>query len=737
MGGKSVEREVSFNSGRTICDHLDTSCYTAVPIFQRNDGALFLLPWHFLHRGKISDFEHRLHTEAQSLTWDSLKQLMDFAYIAMHGHYAEDGTMQGMLEVLGIPYLGSKVLASALGMDKSMHKTFLKACGIRVPHGITLTPHDITTYANNHDALIALLHTTGITLPCIVKPALEGSSLGVTIVHTTDTLIPALEHACAIDPFTKQKVLIEEKIEGMEFTCVSMIDYRTGEWIALPPTEIVPEAAHGLYDYEQKYMPGRALKCTPARCSPEITLAITHTCIAASKALGFTTLSRIDGFVTNTGEIVIIDPNTLSGMAPSSYIFNQAAEYGMSHTDFINYLITTELSAYNMLDNAMQTKSLSNTSTTPSRLRVAVLLGGATSEREISLESGRNVVYKLSPHMYDVIPVFVDDATQLYQLTHAQLVRGSTKEIKRMLQETARIAWNDLPNIADFVFIALHGGKGENGSIQGALEMLGLPYNGSGVLASALCMDKYRTTQYLAQQGFDVPRSLLVDQHLWDAHNTVIFNTITRDLGFPCIIKPHDDGCSTMVKKINAAEELSGAIDQFFATGRISVLIEEYINGMELTVGVIGNGTARALPPSKTVVSADILSLEEKFLPGAGENLTPAPLPDVDIHCVQQTMEKVYQAVGCAGYARIDCFFQSAEQSPTGKKRVVVLEINSLPGLTPATCIFHQAAEVGMRPMDFINVIINLGLEHHATHKNNADYCAAPCNDTKPWSTTE
>ena len=117
MGGRSIEREVSFNSGRTICDHLDSSRYTITPIFQTEDGKLYLLPWKFLHRGKISDFLHRLNTEAEVITWDVLKKRVDFVYVALHGRYGEDGILQGTLEVLGIPYLGSKVFGSALGME--------------------------------------------------------------------------------------------------------------------------------------------------------------------------------------------------------------------------------------------------------------------------------------------------------------------------------------------------------------------------------------------------------------------------------------------------------------------------------------------------------------------------------------------------------------------------------------------------------------------------------------------
>src|ERR1700740_23965 len=101
MGGKSIEHEVSFNSGRTICDHLDTSRYEIIPLYQTRTGLLYILPWHFLHRGKTTDFEHRLHNQASSVSWDQLKNIIDFVYIATHGRYAEDGTLQGILEIMG------------------------------------------------------------------------------------------------------------------------------------------------------------------------------------------------------------------------------------------------------------------------------------------------------------------------------------------------------------------------------------------------------------------------------------------------------------------------------------------------------------------------------------------------------------------------------------------------------------------------------------------------------------
>lgn len=713
MGGKSIEREVSFNSGRTICDHLDTMRYDIVPLFQTTSNELFILPWHFLHRGKISDFVHRLASQAEQIKWDDLKQRVDFIYIAVHGRYAEDGTLQGFLEVLGIPYLGSKVFGSALGMDKSMQKKFLSMQGIATPNGITLAPDQIINFALHESEIKEQLRAKKITMPYVVKPHKEGSSLGVSIVRSDDRLEDALQKACFADPHHAQAALIEEKIEGMEFSCITVTDYKTNQIIALPPTEVVADPAVGIFDYEQKYMPGRAMEFTPARTSPEIISNIQNTCIATMHALQMSNLARIDGFVKPDGTVVVVDPNTLSGMAPASFLFREAAHQNMSHTHLINHLIETELHAYGVLDSLLAQEKKDTQTMNTKKIRVGILMGGASNEREISLESGRNITYKLSPQKYEPLPLFISSAMELFPLTSQLLVLNSTAQIEKAINQKTKIAWHDLPQLVDFIFIGLHGGSGENGAVQGTLEMLGVPYNGSSVLASALCMDKYKTTQFLKAHGFDVPESILVNKDAWHTNKSNTLKTIGAILPLPLIVKPHDDGCSVMVQKIKKETDLETAIELIFANGKEHALVEECVTGMELTVGVVGNQTPCALPPSQAVCASGILSIEEKFLPGAGENQTPAPLPAETLHLVQRTMENVFKAVGAKGYARIDCFYQDAAHSKTKKERVIILEINTLPGMTPATCIFHQAAEVGIKPMDFIDLIITLGLEEH------------------------
>ncbi|MEX0939766.1 MAG: hypothetical protein WDZ41_00225 [Candidatus Babeliales bacterium] len=706
MGGKSKEREVSFNSGRTICDHLDTLCYEIIPLFQIQTGSVFILPWSFLHRGKISDFEYRLAKEAKPICWDDLKNIVDFIYIAMHGRYAEDGILQGLLEILNIPYLGSKVFASAVGMDKIMQKMILKDHGIGVARDICVMPDEI----GNIDLIFERLKKAAISFPCIVKPHKEGSSLGMTVVNTREALLPALQYALSVTE-KNQPLLIEEKINGMEFSCIVITDWQTGKFVPLAPTEIVTPENIQFFDYEQKYMPGKSLQFTPARCSDNDTLKIKKICLEVMHVLEFKNYGRIDGFLTPDKKIIIIDPNTFSGAAPSSFLFKQAAEHNLNHTQLINHLIKTELKNYGIgIDLVDENKKEKKSKP---KLRIAVLMGGQSNEKEISLESGRNVIYKLSPEKYNPIPFFVNNHLELFQLDARQLVCNSTKEIVEQLDQTQRVKWHDLSKRVDFVFIALHGGHGENGCVQGMLEMLDLPYNGSSIFTSALCINKFKTNQLLKNRGFAVPKAVLISKKEWLANSGACITKIKSVMDFPCIIKPHDDGCSVLVFKAISENELIKAIETIIKTDKSYVLIEECVVGMELTGAVIGNKEPRALPPSQTVVVKDILSIEEKFLPGKGENLTPAPLAEDELLFIQQTLQKVYKTVDCKGYARIDCFYQNAATSPNGEPRLVILEINTLPGLTPATCIFHQAAEIGLRPMEFIDLIIQFGLQEH------------------------
>ena len=696
FGGRSIEREVSFNSGRTICDHLDTDLFEVISIFQRATGELYIIPWSFVRRGKISDFEQRLSSEATLIAWDDLSSLVDFVYIALHGKYGEDGRVQAMLELFKIPYLGSKVFGSSIGMNRIVHDQFLRAAGVNVPNGFSLEVSEITAF--DAHKVEALMQERLLQFPLVIKPISEGSSFGVFVVKNMQELEKKLLISAFIAGKKGQPVLIEEKLEGWEFNCVLITDYLTGEIVPLPPTEIVLVDGKEIFDYEQKYMPGKVNERTPPRCEDSIIKKIQHECARAMKALYFSNMARIDGFVTKDNKIVIIDSNPLSGMGPATLLFRQAVEAGMTHSELINHLIKTDLKTYKIttqkacdMDNQEKTK-------------VAVLFGGPTAEREVSFDSGRNVAYKLSGKKYEVTPVYVNRDMKLFALDYRLLTHSSTREVEGNLENAQPLKWSDLARDFDFVFLGLHGGPGENGIVQGSLEMLQIPYNGSSVFTSALCMDKYRSGQFLKQKGFHTPDATLLHRDDWQDR--------IKDITFPCVVKPNDDGCSVLVAVARSHEDLIAHLNLIFAD-REYALVEGLIQGMELTVGVVGNDLPHALVPSETVSRGDILSVEEKFLPGAGENQTPARLSSQTLLFVRQELEKIYKALGCKGYARIDCFYQNEHQSPTGSERVIFLECNSLPALTPATCLYHQAAEEGLRPFDLLDKIIQLGFEEH------------------------
>ncbi|MBP7854697.1 ATP-grasp domain-containing protein [Candidatus Babeliales bacterium] len=707
FGGKSIEREVSFNSGRTICDHLDSQLFQILPIFQTVLGDLYILPWSFVHRGKIADFEQRLETQAKKIYWDDLPSLIDFAYIAMHGKYAEDGRLQAILELFKIPYLGTKIFGSALGMNKILQNKYLKMHDIAYPKGFSLTIEQVVNASEK--LLQKLMENNDVSFPVVIKPQAEGSSIGVFVAHDYNQLLVAIKKSCFITDDYGQDIMIEEKLQGMEFNAIVITDRNSGELIVLPPTEIMYKSGQEIFDYHHKYLPGAANKRTPAQCDPVALQNIKDVCKKTMQALHFSNIARIDGFLTFDGRIVILDSNPISGMGPSSFVFRQAAEVGISHSQLINHLIKTELKQYHMEKNNHEIMQ-------QARIKIVVLFGGSSNEKEISLESGRNVCYKLSSEKYEVIPVFVDGMMRLFPISQQLLVSTSTQEIQNKLNIDHQIRWTDLKSKADFVFNALHGGPGENGIVQGTLEMLEIPYNGPSVFASALCMDKFKTAQFLQVQGFDVPQGFLFAKSDFEQRCLAQLDQFLQKIVMPCIIKPHDDGCSVMVSLVNTRDELLQKSEFMFQTKNF-VLIEEYLIGMELTVGVVGNKQPRALAPSQSIAKKGLLSLEEKFLPGAGENQTPALLPEQDIVLVQDTMVRAYQAIGCQGYSRIDCFFQNEHQSPTGKKRVVVLEFNTLPALTPATCLFHQAAEEGLRPMELLDEIIQLGLQAHRPYQ--------------------
>ncbi|MBW2561083.1 MAG: D-alanine--D-alanine ligase [Deltaproteobacteria bacterium] len=328
LGGMSSEKEVSLNSGRNVYDNLDRERYEPVPIFMDGGGGLWIIPWQLVSQNTTTDISDHLEGDARRISYEGLRDEIDFAFISLHGKYGDDGCIQGLLEILGIPYTGPGVLASALGMDKSAQQKILKAAGMDVPESMVVGEDE---WLKDKEGVRQRI-TDAFTIPFVVKPIREGSSMGVTIVRDPDMIEDAMAGAFEWD----RAALVEEYLEGIEFSCIVLED-EEGPAI-LGVTEIHPQS--DFYSYDDKYMPGRCSKFTPPRNIPaDVVDRIKASVIKAFETLGFRSYGRIDGFILADGRVLITDPNSSSGMAPSSFFFEQAAEAGMLPSMILTELI--------------------------------------------------------------------------------------------------------------------------------------------------------------------------------------------------------------------------------------------------------------------------------------------------------------------------------------------------------------------------------------------------------------
>jgi D-alanine--D-alanine ligase len=691
MGGASLEKEVSFNSGRTIYDYLEKEMYNAIPIFITEKQEIYLLPWQFLYRGKISDFENRLEGEAQLIPWHELSLHIDFAFLALHGKYGEDGCMQGLLELLKIPYSGSSILSSALSTNKLFINKLLASQNITVPEEIRIKKKE-----NYNKEIIEkfLLKKKKV----IIKPGHEGSSIGVSRAENYMEFEKGFQYAKFING-CEQDVLIQEYIEGKEFSIVAL--EQNNEWIIFDPTEI--EFNKTFFTYEEKYLPGAISKYTPARFSSNIISLIKETIKNIIRLIEPQDIIRMDGILQETTDkLYIIDINSFPGTAPNSFTFIQAAQKGITPANFINRLLQNSLEK-----KTIPLKIIKKKLHEEKKLKIAIILGGISNEKEISLESGRNVFYKLPESIYNKTVVFFAENKKFYRLHVRQIVKDTTQEIENSILPEDEIPFSSFKELFDFIFIGLHGGEGEDGTMQKKLEIEGIPFNGSTSAASKLCMNKHETLLLLEKAGMETTKRLLINKK--NSKEEIIKKIeiiFAKTKNF--IIKPNDDGCSALVFFAKEIDELLKLSTLIFES-KEECLIEEYIDDRELTVGILGNKENNTvLPITEAKKSKTLLSLEEKFLPGAGENITPAEFNDDDKIKIQKTIKKAYEAIGCDGYARIDCFWKSEE------KKLIILECNSLPALTPATCFFHQTAELDITPTETLEYIIYLGLVKHS-----------------------
>jgi len=286
--------------------------------------------------------------------------------------------------------------------------------------------------------------------------------------------------------------------------------------------------------------------------------------------------------------------------------------------------------------------------------RVAVLYGGMSAEREVSLSTGRQVIVALREAGYDVVPIEVKD------------------DLRAVIA-----ALDPRP---EAVFNALHGRFGEDGAIQGVLDWLGIPYTHSGVRASALAMDKVAAKAVLAAHGLPVPRGAVID---------IATLEHADPMALPYVVKPINEGSSVGVEIMRVGDNRRASVAAGWKFGN-AALVEEYVPGRDLTVGVMGE---RALAVTDIIPNTAFYDYEAKYAEGGSRHVVPAEIhPDVYARALDVALA-AHRALGCRGATRSDFRYDDTAGEPG---RLVLLEVNTQPGLTPTSLLPEQAAHLGM-----------------------------------------
>ncbi len=800
-GGPSLERGISLNSARSVCDHLHSDEIEVLPIYFDHHKNAFQISRSQLYSNTPSDFDFKLQQSAKPLSKSGFSRFLksvDLAFPVMHGSFGEDGQIQKICEQNGCPYAGSPVTACKRAFDKYEANEFIKKNGFYTYPSVILKSH-----LTDHKKILTKFFNEHKIKRAVVKPATGGSSIGVYSISTVDE---ALEKVHEL--FSKRvdtRVVVEPFCKGVEFTVI-ILENRFGMPVAVLPTEMeLDYIDHQIFDYRKKYLATRNVTyhCPPRFDDKTIELIQTQA-EQLFKTLGMRDFARFDGWLLLDGKIWFSDFNPISGMEQNSFLFQQTSQIGMSHRDLLRYIVKNTCRRYNIKFPQSPHATRGSCSTTAPRDQkellhnrptrpegaapqsVHVLFGGRTAERQVSVMSGTNVWLKLrNSNIYNPKPYFLDMEHNVWRLPYSMTLNHTVEEIqascknaekdeKRLQYLKAKVinklnteegeiteelflpekmSLQDFIKRSDFVFIGLHGGIGEDGTFQKMLEDAKVPFNGSGSIASRLCMDKYETgnaIKKLKSDGiYSAPRKL-VDVKIFRKYKSLDYKRYWRELtmelgGNSIITKPQGDGCSAGIARLYSASDLERYIshvlkgtelipnktlknqhgiiemphcamekvmfEQFVITDKVRVIGNKLkwqtkTNWIEITVGVIEKeGEMHAMQPSITVAIGNILTLEEKFQGGTGVNITPPPSDYVKpnaVKKVKERIEKVAKVLGIEGYARIDAFMHIK----TGE--LIIIEANSTPGLTPSTVIYHQALEEKppIYPMQFLEDVI-------------------------------
>lgn len=359
--------------------------------------------------------------------------------------------------------------------------------------------------------------------------------------------------------------------------------------------------------------------------------------------------------------------------------------------------------------------------------RVVVLFGGRSGEHEVSLNSAATVIAALDKEKYEVVPVAITrEGRWLAGVTPTQVMVGADRD---------KLSWPDTPGGSEPVFLPadpnfrglavlgkerpgevagdvdvvipiLHGTYGEDGTVQGLLELANVPYVGAGVLGSALGMDKVLMKTVLAQHGLPQARFISCLRGDWESDPEAMISSVEQNLGYPCFIKPANLGSSVGITKARQRDELVRGMDLAARYDR-KIIVEEFIKAREVEVSVLGNDDPVASLPGEIIPLKEFYDYEAKYVDGLSNLIVPADLPKETITRLQELAVAVFSALDCAGMARVDFFIRQ----PDGE--VLVNEINTIPGFTKFSMYPKLWEASGIAYRELLDRLIDLAIQRH------------------------
>ena len=352
------------------------------------------------------------------------------------------------------------------------------------------------------------------------------------------------------------------------------------------------------------------------------------------------------------------------------------------------------------------------------KMCVVLLFGGMSSEHEVSRVSVGNFVNNIDREKYEVLTVGITkEGRWLYtEATAAQMADGSWEELAGNMAcvispdraDHGMILFTPEGHVekvhVDVVIPVLHGLWGEDGTVQGLLELAGIPYVGCGVLASAVCMDKAVANALFEANGVPHTRWLAADR--WEIESDLegVCEGVEKKLGWPVFVKPANAGSSVGISKVSSRDELKKAIDLALENDR-KVVFEAFVDGQEVECAVIGSDPAVATRPGEILAGAEFYTYDDKYKNGVSQTVIPAHLPEEKLDEVKTYAAMAYTALGCEGLARCDFFVEK----DTG--RVLINEINTLPGFTPISMYPKLMEHEGIPVPALMDRLIALALE--------------------------